>query len=236
MRIVATRRTALLFPQSVSVREQAPVHTRSETASGLPTRLPPTVCFSEPEGALSTSASWRGTGTDRARASIPRTAPKGDEPFEAFTFDPRLAECVLVDEPCSGTEAGGRKGSRRLSTSESPSRTDSAHLVRREQEAGETERLSYRMLAGAFVLSGLARGRALLRPQVPASVPRRAPLSRRGRRCVPFVVPFGRARFRVRSRELSFPRGTCVPRNADALQSFSAREPSTFFTARDAQL
>jgi len=139
MRIAATRRTAPLFPRSVSGREQAPVHTRPVAVAGLPTRPLPTACFSEPEGVLPTSAFVARYGHP-PRASIDSSCCiEGGRALRCLRLRHTPCGVALADEPFRDRSRREERFAR-LSTGESPSRTDSAHLVRREQAAGETER------------------------------------------------------------------------------------------------
>jgi len=104
MRIADLRRTAPLLPRvetprsraSLATRGQAPVHAL-RTPRGLSTRSAPVASFSEPEGALPTSANMRRTGT-RLRDVAPRMRQ------EEVTPSPRLR----LRTPPRGGDTGER--------------------------------------------------------------------------------------------------------------------------------
>jgi len=121
---------------------QAPVHAL-RLPFRLSTRPVPVSRFSEPEGALPTSANTTMHGHPPRAASIPRTAFGGDEPPRAFAFVRPLSGTARADEPRMHTSEEARCGTGPIRAKvrsvfrrrEAPSRPESAHLICRAKTA-----------------------------------------------------------------------------------------------------
>jgi hypothetical protein len=134
---------AIRLHERIHVREQAPVRARSsdDQASDLIDR--------RSRASLSPRAFCRLLHYLAMHGHLPLAetgssfCAEGDEPSGAFAFRCTPRGVRLADEPISGPETTGGKARSVFRRGESPSRIDSAHLVRRERDEERRKMLSF---------------------------------------------------------------------------------------------